>query len=84
MCTQEELDIYRKWGFDIDLGGYGWLANGRGQYFFPQTAACQAIREAYQRIYYRKEALHNWLLEAMATPNMKSIIRQLKHAPSAQ
>ena len=54
-----------------------WLVNEHGQYFFPQTAACQAIREAHQGTHYGREALCNWLVEVMVTPCMKSIISQI-------
>ena len=56
--TKEELDKAQKWGFNRDLGGQGWLVNEHGQYFFSQTVACQAIREAHQGTHYRRETLH--------------------------
>ena len=46
--TKEELDNAQKWGFNSDLGGHGWLVSDHGQFFFPQTTACQAIREVHQ------------------------------------
>ena len=56
-----------------------WLVNEHGQYPFPQTAACQAIREAHQETHYRREALYNWLVEVTVTPDIKSIISQINH-----
>ena len=38
----------QKQGFKRDLGDPEWLVNECEQYLFPQTAACQAIREVYQ------------------------------------
>ena len=72
--TKGELDKAPKWCFSRDLGGHGWLINEYGQYFFPQTAACQAIREVHQGTHYRREALYNWLVEVIVTPGMKGII----------
>ena len=43
------------------------------RYFFPQTAACQAFREA-RGTHSGREALFNWLVEVMVTPDMKRII----------
>ena len=51
--TKEKLDKAGKWGFSRDLEDHAWLVNEHGQYFFPQTAAYQAIREAHQGIHYR-------------------------------
>ena len=72
--TKEELDKAQIWDFSRDLGGHVWLVNDDGQYFFPQTTACQAIREAHQGTHYRREALYNWSIEVMVIPGMKSII----------
>ena len=57
-------------GFNKDLGGHVFLVNEHGQYFL-QSAACQAIREAYQGTHYRREALYSWLVEVMVTSSMK-------------
>ena len=54
-----------------------WLVNEHGRYFFPETAACQAFREAYQGTHYKREALGNWLVEVMVTSPMKSIVSWL-------
>ena len=54
-----------------------WLVNEHGQYFFPQTVACQVIKEAHQGTHYGREALYNWLVEVMVTPGMKNIIIQI-------
>ena len=75
--TKEELDTAPKWGFSTDLGGPAWLVNEHGKYFFPQNAACQAIREAHQETHYGKEFLYNWLVGVMITPGMKNTIGQI-------
>ena len=62
-----------EWGFSRDLGGHAWLVKERGQHFFPQIAACQAIREAHQGTYYRREALDNWLVEVMVRENYNQL-----------
>ena len=54
-----------------------WLVNEHGRYFFLQTAACQACREAYQGTHCKREALGNWLVEVMVTSPMKSIVSWL-------
>ena len=47
------------------------LVNEHGQYFFLQTAACQAIRQAHRGTHYRREAPYCWLVEVMVTSGMK-------------
>ena len=44
--TKEKLDKVKKWGFNRNLGGHGWLVNEHGQYFSLQMQLCQAIKEA--------------------------------------
>lgn len=77
LYTKGELDKAQKRGFQRDLGAHGWLVNKQGQYLFPQTAVCQAIREAYQGTHYGREVLYNSLVEAMIIPDMKCIISRI-------
>ena len=72
---KEGLDKAQRGGFCRDWGGQMWLVNERGEYWSPQTAVCQAIREAHQGAHHRREALCNWLVEVMVTPGMKSTVR---------
>lgn len=74
--TKEELRA-QKWSFSRDLGGHGQLVNEHGWYFFPQTSACPAAREAYQGTHYGRVALYNSSAEIMVTPGVKSIISQM-------
>ena len=71
---KDELHKAQKWGFKRDLGGRGGVVNECGQYFFPQTAACQVIREAHHGTHYGRDALYNWFVDLMVTPGMESII----------
>ena len=78
--TPEEREKALRWGYFKSPEYLGWMVNGHGQWFLPSAVALQATREAHQSTHYRQEALYQWLIKSMTTPNFHSLLKQVVEA----